>query len=287
MTPYKSIWPLVVAALLASACAHKDSAPVTEASNKSAQAPAPTPTIAAAAEAPSSPSGVPAVPNRKIIRNADYAIEVPLYAPAAKKLEELAATSGGFVADLQVERREERVESAVFVLRLPAAQLDGALRTIRDLGLVTNERVEAMDVTEAYTDLQARLDNAKASEARLIRLLAEATGKLDDLLAVEKELSRVRGDVESLAGKLRLLADQVDLCTVTVRLRLPPLVVAEQPEPGFVGQLGQALTDSVTTLLGFGQMLIRLVVVLLPWSVVAVPLLVLRRWWRRRHATQH
>ena len=84
------------------------------------------------------------------------------------------------------------------------------------LGEVRHNHVGSQDVTEEYFDLEARIRNKREEEKRLLKHLADSTGKLEDILAVEKELSRVRGEAEQMEGRLRYLADRADLTTVTI-----------------------------------------------------------------------
>ena len=77
-------------------------------------------------------------------------------------------------------------------------------------------KADAKDVSEQYFDLEARLSNKKVEEVRLLKLLTEATGKLEEVLKVEHELSRVREEVERFQGQLRGLANLTTLTTVTI-----------------------------------------------------------------------
>jgi len=177
------------------------------------------------------------------------------------------------------------VSTATWVLRLPAGGLDGALAVLRNLGTVTAEKVTADDVTEAYVDLKGRLANAKASEARLLELLAHKTEKLSDVLEVERELGRTRGEVESMEGKLRLLDHRIDLSTLTVQLRVEEKYVPPVA-PGFWGELGETFVGSLEGLVDFGAGLLTFTVAVVPWLLVLGPLgwLFVRglRWLRRK-----
>ena len=71
-------------------------------------------------------------------------------------------------------------------------------------------------MTEEFFDLEARIRNKQEEEKRLLKHLADSTGKLEDILKVESELTRVRGEVEQMQGRLRFLANRADLSTVTI-----------------------------------------------------------------------
>ena len=71
----------------------------------------------------------------------------------------------------------------------------------------------------AYFDTDARLKNARVMEQRLIDMLKTKTGKVSDLLQVEKELGRVREEIEKMQGELKYRDSQVQFATVTISLR--------------------------------------------------------------------
>jgi hypothetical protein len=103
-------------------------------------------------------------------------------------------------------------------LRIPTKQLDGFLADVRKLGHVEEENRENEEVSDQYVDLQARLRSARATEQRLIELLGTRTGKLQDVLEAERELARIRGEIESMQGQSALLVHRVNYATVQVDL---------------------------------------------------------------------
>ena len=103
-------------------------------------------------------------------------------------------------------------------LRVPTDALDSAVSSIESLGSVTHRSVSSEDVTEQYIDVEARLKNMIALRDRLRKLLEKATD-VKAMLAVEKELSRVQADVDSLEGRFRALKKGVDLATIHLTIR--------------------------------------------------------------------
>jgi len=97
--------------------------------------------------------------------------------------------------------------------------LDDFLLKLRDLGQAQNQSVSTDDVTKDYYDTQARLDNSRRMEEQLQDLLKHANSKVADLLQVERELGRVRGDIEQMQGQLKLYDFQVQYATVTIQMR--------------------------------------------------------------------
>lgn len=141
----------------------------------------------------------------------------------ARSLSSLAASSGGYVELSSTSDAGDGVTHVV--LRVPPTQLD-AVRALLSAGKKDgssiHESVTARDVTDAIADLGARLHSARQEETRLLALLADKTGTLADVLAVEHALAGVRERIERMDADLRLAKGRVDLATVDVRLHAQP-----------------------------------------------------------------
>jgi Domain of unknown function (DUF4349) len=130
------------------------------------------------------------------------------------RIDSILARRHGYFAELTLNTPQGAGRSLNASLRVPAAELDGALADFRQLGSVENESQKGEDVTRAYADLVARLANARNTEQRLTQVLLQRTGKLSDVLDVEREVSRVRGEIEQMETERRTTADQVAFATV-------------------------------------------------------------------------
>jgi len=155
---------------------------------------------------------------RKIIQNADLSYEVTDLSDALARVDQAVAASGGYTADSNVTGAKDNQRRAHLVLRLPFSGFNTFLSRLEDLGALQNRRIYTDDVTAEYLDLEARIATQKEHEARLRQILAQAKS-LEDLVRLEQELSRVRGEVESMTGRLNFLKDQVEMSTVTLDLR--------------------------------------------------------------------
>jgi hypothetical protein len=78
--------------------------------------------------------------------------------------------------------------------------------------------VQAEDVTEEFRDLEVRLKSARAVQARLTELLAKAA-KVEESIAIERELDRVSGEIERIEGRIKYLKDRAAFSTITVRFQ--------------------------------------------------------------------
>src|SRR4029077_20729678 len=170
-----------------------------------------------AAQAPTQ-EPVPALANRKLIRNATVELEIVSFDNAVQKITAMANEEHGYVATTDSEKQANGKLRGQVVVKLLPENLDRFLQKIRNLGELKNQTLGTEDVTKAYFDTDARLKNAHVMEQRLIDMLKTKTGKVSDLLQVEKELGRVREEIEKMQGELKYWDSQVQFATVTMSL---------------------------------------------------------------------
>ena len=143
--------------------------------------------------------------NRKLIRNATVELEIVSFDDAVQKITAFANEERGYVATTNSQKQANgKLRGQVIVKVLPE-NLDRFLQKIRGLGELKNQTLGTEDVTKAYFDTDARLKNARVMEQRLIDMLKTKTGKVSDLLQVEKELGRVRRRDREDAGRTEIL----------------------------------------------------------------------------------
>ncbi len=179
--------------------------------------------------------------SRLIIRTGQAGIEVDSLEPALDLLRMTAARIGGFVGNANVQTGRNQVRQATVEIKVPAGRFDDLTDGLRPLGRVEFLNVGAEDVSEEFVDLTARTANARRMEERLLELLATRTGKLQDVLSVERELARVREEIERMEGRLRYLKTRSQLSTLSVAMHEPPPLVA--PTPGR-NPLAQAVREA-------------------------------------------
>ena len=165
---------------------------------------------------PETPS--PTLANRKLIRNAAVQLEIISFDDAVQKITTLANEERGYVATTNSEKQANGKLRGQVVVKVLPESLDRFLQKVRGLGELKNQTLGTEDVTKAYFDTDARLKNAHVMEQRLIDMLKTKTGKVSDLLQVEKELGRVREEIEKMQGELKYWDSQVQFATVTISL---------------------------------------------------------------------
>lgn len=228
------------------------------------------------------------VADRMIIYNGYLSLEVADSAQAAGAIKAIANELGGYVTNANLQRSGSKLRGTI-TLRVPAESFDQAMAQVKELALtVKQDRTTTEDVTEQYTDLNARLKNLEATEEELRELLKTVriqTGSAEDIMAVYRELTSVRGEIEQIKGKMQYLERLTALATITVELTPRQEVVHTGWNPG--GTVEDALRALVRASQNLVDAAIWLVLFVLPILVaVLVPVLFLmwliRRWWRSR-----
>jgi hypothetical protein len=213
-----------------------------------------------------------------VIRTGVAIVEVDSLDRAVAAIRGLAASLGGYVADVAVQGGRDQQRSATIQVRIPSARFDDAVGGLAPLGRIESVNVTAEDVGEEYVDVSARVANARRLEERLIALLATRTGKLQDVLEVERELARVREEIERYEGRMRFLRSRtaVSSLAITVHERVP-VVAGYRSTRVLANAFGEAWRNFIGFLAGF----IALLGVLIPLGLIGAAIVfVISRAWR-------
>jgi hypothetical protein len=257
---------------------------------------------------PGKTTGTQASPTlqRLVVTNKTVRVETAGVDAAIARIRDLAARDGGDISSMQVSTTTGEPiypqplaggtaapDSAVplralIVVRVPTAGYAAFVADTVKMGRVLFQSESADDVTQQHVDMQARLGNLQSEQARLRQLFARAKN-VRDMLAIEQELTRVQGEIESLQAQTSYLEKQAAFATVTIELTEPKPIVAPS---GADWGVATALTDSirafVSTMNGLivivGPLAALLVFVGLP--VLLVVWLVRRAIRRRRSRTK-
>jgi hypothetical protein len=231
---------------------------------------------------------------RLIIYTGDMSLVVMDTRAAMQSITQVAAEQGGYVSNSNLYQYSQAPRGSV-TIRVPADKYQDTLAKLRGLAMrVESENTNSQDVTEEFTDLQARKTNLEFTEAALQQLLEERqkVGKTSDILEVYRELTDIRGQIEQIEGRMRYLANQSALSTITVDL-IPdvlsqPVTVAGWEPRGVAKEAVQAL---ITALQGLSNLVIWLVIFVLPLLIiflipVAIAFGVIRWVWKRTRRKQ-
>ncbi|MCY3912411.1 MAG: DUF4349 domain-containing protein [Chloroflexi bacterium] len=185
------------------------------------------------------PEGARAAPTalvaeRHIIRTGTLSMVVNDLPDAVTQIREVVARiPGAFIASSNVQR-DDPDRTSTMTVRIPSESFDPALTALRGIGAeVVDEDISSQDVTEQYTDLAARLRNAKVTEQRLLDILGRAKD-VEETLEVEAEVAKVRERVELMQGQLNVLTNQTTLATLVMQLHtVADLILERDPVRNF------------------------------------------------------
>jgi len=207
-----------------------------------------------------------------IVRTAELSVTTNKFDQARGAVEEILKRHKGYVGELNVNTPTGSARSLTGALRVPAAQLDAALADFKTLGRVERETQGGEEVTQRYVDLEARLTNARHTEQRLSDMLRDRTGKLSDVLAVEMQISRVRGEIEQMEAERKGLKNQVDYATLSITVSEDYKAELKVVPPSTSTQIRNAAVEGyrnlVDGLLGVFLWLLSVLPALLVWCAL-------------------
>lgn len=232
--------------------------------------------------ASAAPSAAPAVPGEepvgrdpvgqliddaKIVRTGTIELQVPDVTAALTSARDGIRGMGGYIGSSQTQTIDDS-PIATITYRVPVDRWEDALDLVRKLtgggGKVLSENTNAVEVTGAVVDLEARIKNLRASEAALQEISSRAT-RISDVLEVQAQLTTVRGQIEQLTAQLTQLNDQAAFATLTASFSTPIVAVqvaSEDWEPAKV--LDEASASLVDILQGLTTAGIWFVIVWVP-----------------------
>jgi len=217
---------------------------------------------------------------RKLIRNGSGRLEVDSVEATLAAVRGLAQSLGGYVGSESQTTDTARGPRASITCRVPAEKLDSLIGRLKSVGRLRDLSITADDITEQYFDLEVRIRNGKRLEVRLVELLGRASNNLGDLFNVERELARVRGDLDLLEGKQRFWDNQVAFSTFSVEIEGPrPALAAD--EGGIWATLANAFKQAGENFVSAIAGLLAATGWLVPVAAaLALAFWLLRRLWR-------
>ncbi|MBV1770618.1 MAG: DUF4349 domain-containing protein [Candidatus Desulforudis sp.] len=235
---------------------------------------------------PGSPEMIAGAQERKIQREADLRVRVDSIPEAMQAAIDLAQRLGGFASSSSIHIHSGA--GGEITIRVPEARMDEAIAELSALGRLLSRNIYQLDITEQYVDVEARLRNLRATEERLVAIL-DRTGEIADVLATEKEISRVRGEIEQLQAQLRNLDSLTTLATIRVSflpeqsdLQPGTLTLGDSPS-GFA----KAFVASINKLNALAAGFVVIIGALLPFLIALTVILTPVTLWiiRRRRAS--
>ena len=219
-------------------------------------------------------------PGAMLVRTGQASLQVDSLDVGLARVRDVARRTNAIIANTSMEGGRDQTRAATLELRIPSARFDEAVNGLSPIGKVESVNVTVEDVGEEYVDVAARVANARRLEQRLVELLANRTGKLSDVLRVERELARVREEIERYEGRIRYLRSRASISTLSVSIHEPLPIVADRPG---THPMRDAFVQAWRNVIGVTAGTIAALGAIIPLGVViGILIFVGRRWFPAR-----
>ena len=223
--------------------------------------------------------------NPMIVHTAQLTLAAKDFDNARRGVEDILKQHKGYISQLRVIAPAGVGRALETTLRVPDDQLSATIAEIKRLGRVESESQGGEEVTSQSIDLDARLSNARNMELRLTDLLRQRTGKLADVMAVEVEIGRVRGEIERMEAEKKSLINRIDFATLGVTIREDYEALIEPGPFSMLARFRNATVEgyrsTVQSLIGAIALVLSYGPVVLLW--VGILFFPVRFVWRRAH----
>lgn len=204
---------------------------------------------------------------RMIIRSGTMSMEVESFDDTEANIKNIVNNYNGYLTNSTSKINTEGKKQGSITIRVSSEKFDAMIADLSKVGKVMNQNISGKDVTEEYMDAEARLKTQRELESRLLKILAEKTARLTDLVEVEQKLANVRENIEKTEGRMRYLRDQASFSTLTVSI-YEPSMLNTSTGGGFFYELGQAVKKGLS---GFTKVLAGIITVI----IALLPLIIL------------
>lgn len=153
-----------------------------------------------------------------VARTVSLNVSVRNFAAARATVDQIVKAHAGYMATMTISSPKDASHSLSANIAIPTAHCDAALDELRKLGRVEEERQSIEEVSSQSEDLDIRLKNARQAEKRLSDILRMGTGKVSDVLEVEKEMARVREEIERMESEQKHLNNRVVFAAIDLNL---------------------------------------------------------------------
>jgi hypothetical protein len=202
---------------------------------------------------------------RMVVKTGTMSIVVKDVRLGIKKVAEYAEKNGGFVVSSNISQSGNAPYGTI-AIRIPSEKFDASLGEAKSLGEVVSEFTQGEDVTGEYYDLDAQLRNLQATEQQFLAIMKQAT-KIQDILDVQNELTEVRGRIEQIQTRMKVLKQTADYSSLTITLSTDPSVLPVVETQGEKWKPLAEAKEAARDLLDLGKDLVSVVI----WVAVFTP----------------
>jgi len=222
--------------------------------------------------------------DRKIIKSANINLETMKFEECINNILKEVETKGGYVESSNIEGKRVQYEGGMqnrsgrIAIRIPKNEFDNFINNIDSFGNPIMKSVNGEDITAQYFDSEARLKSLKVQEERMIELLKKAT-ELKDVVELEKHLTEVRYQIESLTGNLKRWDSMVDYSQITITIMEVAQLTPSEKTPITLGEkIATGFQKSINNLVKIMKGSIVAIAIILPYVVIIAVLAFIARF---------
>lgn len=220
--------------------------------------------------------------DRLVIQNGNISIAVENIPASSAEISNLAQSLGGYVVSSNISG-EGLDQRGWITIKVPAESFNQAMNSLEAMGEeLISRSVNTRDVTEEYTDLDARLRNAEATEQQYLALLGQAK-TVGETIQVYDSLSRIRSEIEVLKGRIQYLEKSIEMSQISTYLEPAEL---SDPVADISWDVGKMFRTALKGLAQFGQWLLTGLIWVLLFSPLWLPLSIfgIKKWRKRKQS---
>ncbi|MGM0369850.1 MAG: DUF4349 domain-containing protein [Bacillota bacterium] len=200
--------------------------------------------------------------DRKIIKESNLTIITKDLSNITEEIDQIIKNYDGYLANSNQWHNDRK--NYRFTIKIPQKNFQTTIEQLKKLGTINREQISSRDITQEYIDLKARLKNFKAQEKRYLQLLDRAEN-VDDILKVEKELNRIRRNIEQLQGKLNYYNNKINFSTINVTFKEPQPIMNNNSW-GIINSFKDSVQEFVASI----NSIIIISGSLLPWLILGL-----------------
>ena len=196
--------------------------------------------------------------DRKLIRRISVSAETEDMDVLLSEVTARVSQLNGYIESRNIQNGSNygygyRSRSATLVIRIPAEHLDSFLQQVSDRTNVVSIVENSDDVTLEYAATESRLKVLRTEETRLLEFLADAK-TVSEMLEIEKRLTQVQSEIESITTQLNTYDNLVDYGTVTLSVTEVEVYTEIPTEQPTVWQrIGKQFKANLEALLEIGE----------------------------------
>jgi len=213
--------------------------------------------------------------DRMIVRNTNLDLEVTNSDTAKAQVEQLVTRFSGLVKSMSAHIFQAESMQYRYALKIPSDQLQSFITQLQSLGTTLSISSSSTDITEAFEDTEGRLKNLYLRRNRLRAMLETETKKLNDILAIDRELNTVQNNIEQYERTQKRRRHDVDYSTVNLTL-IPKITISSKQPAQW--SLEKSWTRAVNNLISASKQLIDILLSIIVYGIFWIPILMIG-WW--------